>query len=467
MPQLAQSTIDAFRGADESTQRQALSGMSMEAKRALLTQLKGADSVTAESGVPQKAPQTYAEASGGPGGVMPGIAQSLAKTPMAAIQWAQDIPNQVSGLFGGQPVSKVSPTPTWMEANGPEQKLGQNIGAVGQYAGAAALTGGASLPTQVASGGLTSGLIAAGAGQDPSTAATIGMAAPVTSAVLGKAVGSIRQYLNDKQYASAIYNKVARVATGERGIQAGAGATFKTDPGRTMADRGVSAWSSPQLKVESERTLGEIGNELSAKLQTSTVPMDVKKVINTDLPQVQAALKEVGIDPMPVTPNELGGLSMAKAKPMQELLLTPEQAHRFRSALGQYIDWNPAASINVKVANNPNLPLEMANEELKNSYFAINKMIDATVDGVKPINKSWQEAYLYTRALTDRIERLHGTQFGMPGSTVTGMANRYMFSAPGTKFVQLMKKAQAVVAGTPPAASAIGQGVLQGAQPQR
>src|SRR3990167_6770838 len=40
--QLKPETLDAFRSADEATQRQALSRMSTEAKQALLAQLKGA-----------------------------------------------------------------------------------------------------------------------------------------------------------------------------------------------------------------------------------------------------------------------------------------------------------------------------------------------------------------------------------------------------------------------------------------
>lgn len=388
-----------------------------------------------------------------------GVGQSIANTGMSALQWGQN-------ALG----AKVSPTPPALQPNTPGQKIGSDIGTMGQYAGATALTGGASLPAQVAAGGLGSSVIASGAGQDPAVAGTIGMAAPITSAVLGKAVGAARQYLEDKQYGAAIYNKVARVPTGTGGIQAGPGSTFKTDPGRTMLDRGVSAWSAPQLKVESEQALTDIGNELTDKLRTSQTQMDIAKVVNPQLPQVQAALKEVGVDPMPLSPTDYGGgiVTNPTTKPLKELLLTPEQAHQFRSKLGAYIDWNPNATINVQVANNPNLPLQVTNEELKNSYFAINKMIDATVDGVKPINKQWQEAYLYTRALADRIERLHGSQFGMPGSTVTGMANRYMFSAPTTKLAQLLKSAQDAAAANGPAlqgAGAVGQGLIQGTQP--
>jgi hypothetical protein len=386
-----------------------------------------------------------------------GVGQSIGNTALAGLQWGQN-------ALG----ANVTPTPMALQPNTPGQKLGSDLGTAGQYAGLTALTGGASLPAQVATGGVGAGVIAGGAGQDVGVASKIGMAAPIAAVTLGKAVGAVRQYLDDKKYASAIYNKVARVPTGQGGIQAGEGTAFKTDPGRTMADRGVTAWSAPQLKVESERALTGIGDELTAKLRTVTTPMDVAKVVNPQLPQVQAALKEVGVNPAPLTSNDLGNLTKQTEKPIRELLLTAEQAHRFRSALGKYIDWNPNATMNVQVASNPNLPLQITNEELKNSYFAINNMIDATVNGVKPINKAWQEAYLYTRALTDRIEYLHGSQFGMPGSTVTGMVNRYMFSAPATKLAQLLKYAQSVLSSTaPPGAGAAAQGALLGAQPQQ
>jgi hypothetical protein len=62
-------------------------------------------------------------------------------------------------------------------------------------------------------------------------------------------------------------------------------------------------------------------------------------------------------------------------------------AHRFRSALGDRINWNPAVVME-------------ANDELKDLYFKVGDEIDNTVGpGIRPFNKRCQEALLSQKAL--------------------------------------------------------------------
>lgn len=136
-----------------------------------------------------------------------GFLQGAANIPTAGVQWAADIPRQIQEAATGETLpSRVPPTPLALQPRTPMEKLGQMGAGMAAQAGLAALTGGASLPAQVAAGGIGSGLIAAGtdAGDvGAGVASGVGMAAPVIGAATRAAVPMLRKGAQER-IASAI-----------------------------------------------------------------------------------------------------------------------------------------------------------------------------------------------------------------------------------------------------------------------
>jgi hypothetical protein len=109
-----------------------------------------------------------------------GLAQSLGRTALAA-------KNALSYPTTGN----VTPSPLSLEPANSMQRAGQSLGFGGQAAMLAALTGGSSLPAQVAAGGLGGGLLAAAADEDPRIGGAVGMAAPIAGATVSKIVNAL------------------------------------------------------------------------------------------------------------------------------------------------------------------------------------------------------------------------------------------------------------------------------------
>lgn len=317
-----------------------------------------------------------------------GIGQSIGKLAQTKLQWEQDIPRQIKeALTGTQQPSQVSPplmTSTGREVFEPSnsaQRAGNVIGNVGIGAGLAAATGGASLPVQVASGGLTGALMTP---DSPYVGGTVGMAAPIAGAGI-KAAG---RYMTDKDVAAKLWNSVAKVKPGREGtaLDIGAG-EFKTLPGRAMVgEKGTvgnffrALTSKPEaVQQQAAKELTSARTALASELAKSKTPIDVYANVPID---ESGAFKKFA-DALKATDMESANLSS----------LTPTQANALRSDLGNRINWNP------NVYNE-------ANEALKETYFGITKNIESKMGAtISPHLKRLQEALLYNKALAHEIER--------------------------------------------------------------
>ncbi len=323
----------------------------------------------------QKAYPTSAEQGGKPGEAvqssfnMPeiakGVGQSIANTGLAALQWGQNIV--------GAP---VTPTPPSFQPKNIGQQVGNTAGYIGTSAIPAALTAGASLPTQVAAGGLGMGLAAAGANQDPTTASTIGMAMPVASQVLS-AVGK------------AIPRKMAQAANDWMGVHP-KWMEHGANPGQRLVDEGIVGGTREEVKQQIDDRLVETGRELQAKLLRGQ-----GKRIDAE-PMVQTALfnatRRIGLSSDPAFQARLNVVLediLQRAPNLNQL--SPAQANALKTEIGKSIKWTGT-------------PYEGdINKALLEIYGGLNGAVKSNVPGVAPTLSRYSDFKVAQDALEESI----------------------------------------------------------------
>lgn len=298
-----------------------------------------------------------------------GVAQTAGKIGLGALQWGQNIVG-----------AHVTPTPTWLESGNPEQRVGQDVAGFAAAAAPAELTAGASLPMSAAGSAITGGLQA-----DDPTASMAGAAIGGLLPVGGRAAS---KYIADHQIAERIYNRVAGVPGGRKGAEITMSTgTTKTMPANAVVDKtktglanlsdAVFARPNQVLRVKVQREFEQAGQAIESHLSQNADHFEVADVLPTEVRKMQSALRNVGL---PTDPAELG-----------QARLSAIQVHDLRSEIGNQINWNP------NVYNE-------GNEAMKEGYFALGEQLDKRVHGIKPLNKRWQEAFLYRQALKQRLD---------------------------------------------------------------
>lgn len=197
-----------------------------------------------------------------------------------------------------------------------------------------------------------------------------------------------------------IFNQVAGVPAGGKGLEVSKQTgEIITNPGnapirvlqaegKTDAEILKEAMRARPTKALQLRVYAEqqnAGKALEAHLGPAQTPLQI------DIPDVKKAkeaLKAAGLDQF-VNENTA--------------YLNPLEAHKFRSELGQRINWRDTAA-----------PTE-ANDTLKELWKSVSNQIDEAVPGIAPFNKRWQEAYRYTNSLAHRLEII-GTGKAVPRS---------------------------------------------------
>jgi hypothetical protein len=358
-----------------------------------------------------------------------GIGQAVGNTALAGVQWAEDVPRQVRELqqqpdllskvkylLGhtnrGEP-STVTPTPPSLQPNTPGQALGRKIGGAGLYTGLAAATGGMSLPAEVAAGGVGSGLIAAGEGQNPRVAAAIGTAAPIASRVSNVISSTLRAKDNPARALNATIEVPKSVPS-------------QINPGKRLLDEGdinlgrmgVSKETLQKVLTEREKEVGQqLGQELS---RYSSNSINLAGHPGLDTPEAADVLQAMG----------------KSYTPGQPLQMTPAEVHRFRSLLGDKINWSESApSANDATGTN---------ELLKTLYRDSNSAIDQIAPDVKALNAKWADYHIGKNAIGYALRGQARSLPGLPSSTVMGNVRRLGSTAPITTTYAPLSRALAL-----------------------
>jgi len=187
-----------------------------------------------------------------------------------------------------------------------------------------------------------------------------------------------------------IWNQVADVPAGRKGAEvATATGLPKTNPGnapiRALQEEGTGALGQITSAVTARPNVelyGKVYGELNRSgRMIDNVLAQSPQTIQFDVPATKKALEAA----------KAAGLQMTGDT--NQVTAPLLNAHKFRSELGSRIQWNPNA-----------MPTE-ANEQMKDLFFQIGNDIQSSAgQGVAVLNKRWQEAYLYTKALKTQLD---------------------------------------------------------------
>lgn len=219
-----------------------------------------------------------------------------------------------------------------------------------------------------------------------SKALAIGGAA---EAVVGgaKALGG---WAAEKANLAKIYNRAAGVPAGRRGVEVSMSTgAVKTNPGNAMVRANESKTALGQLtdaffakpnditRIQVQAEFNRAGKAIEAELTKAGDSATIQTTI-PDLPKAHQAIGATGLD-------------VSDATGPVKVSMSPIEAHRFRSELGDRINWNPDV-------------LNDGNELLKDAWVDLSRKIDGVAKGIGPLNKEWQEAYLYRKAVKHQLE---------------------------------------------------------------
>lgn len=107
-------------------------------------------------------------------------------------QTALAIPSIASKVLGVQEPQFIKSAREYLQPINPPQEMGATISRGLQMAAPALLTGGSSIPVQMAAGGVGNALVSAGEGESPLTSGIIGAASPAAGALASKAIPMLR-----------------------------------------------------------------------------------------------------------------------------------------------------------------------------------------------------------------------------------------------------------------------------------
>ncbi len=242
-----------------------------------------------------------------------------------------------------------------------------------------------------------------------------------------------------QDFAARVFNKVANVPAGRQGVRvAQETGEIITNPGnaplRALSAEGataaqqlktaLTAQPNKELLIKSYGQLQKSGKAIESALEKSGQELDLGNLLPAGIKKVDEALDAAGVvrpTPTPAQPPSTilspSGQPAIAAVPQgaqPPFIVSARKAQQVRSQLGDRINWNP----NV---------LNEANEEMKAAYFNIGDQIEQSVPNIKPLNKTWQEDYLYVKALARQLEKI-GKGSSIPPSfaraTLTGAGKK-------------------------------------------
>lgn len=325
----------------------------------------------------RKAYPTSAEQGGPPGQaiqssfnlpeIAKGVGQSIANTGLAALQWGQNVVG-----------AHVTPTPPSFQPKNEGQRLGNTVGYVATSALPAAVTAGASLPIQVAAGGLGMGLAAAGANEDPQTASTIGMALPVAGQLIS-AAGKV------------IPRKMAQTANEWMGVHP-KWVEHGANPGKRLVDEGILSGTREDIKSQVDDKLEDVGRELQVRLlQGKQSSIDGEAIVMSAL---NKATKRIGIGSDPAFQNRLvTTLDDILARTPNLKTLSPADANALKTAIGDSIKWTGT-------------PYEgEINQALVEMYGGLNGAIKSNIPGIDKTLARYSDLKVAQNALAETIRK--------------------------------------------------------------
>jgi hypothetical protein len=215
-----------------------------------------------------------------------------------------------------------------------------------------------------------------------------GLGGQLMESPVGQMVEGAGKWALDKINLAKIYNKAAGVPAGRKGVEVAMGSgAVKTNPGAAAVRANEEKSALGQIK---DAFFAKPGEALRAKVQFEY--NRANQAIKSHLGQFKDALDFAVPDLKKA--HEAVGAAGLEANEAGTLTATPLKLHDLRSELGSRINWNPDF-------------VTEANETLKDAWIELSKKLDVVGGKTMPkLNKDFQEAYLYQRALKRQLENI-------------------------------------------------------------
>lgn len=381
--QLQNSTLEAFRGLDETGQRAALGRMSDEAKRTLLDQIKSQSAPVQPS---QSAPLRQDMNAG-----------EVAKDQVAhQIKGANDLitgaPDAAAGLFGafkdiltGKGTRKAQEMLT-----GTARQAGKTIGTVAQ--GTAALAGNlmnipVNAPTdqEFQQSAEFAGANAMGIAAGEAIPAVVGAGKSAVAAPKNLFNAAKSKLAAPPLEPSAI-NRWMNVAAKQ--VEHGA------NPGQQLLKENLLGATKEATRSNVKTALQSASRDMETHLEAAT---KAGKTIDAQTPTYDAiasAKKRIG-SPKDVTfQSQLDSILDDIETDFPDLdKLTPTKAHALKKALGDSIDWD---------GMNMDAPVNQAKIQI---YRDLNSKIKAVSPGISAVQDRWGNLYIASKSLKKSMAR--------------------------------------------------------------
>ncbi|HYF37441.1 MAG TPA: hypothetical protein VD994_19220 [Prosthecobacter sp.] len=297
-------------------------------------------------------------------------------------------PFELRDRFIGVGKSVLNTLGSTYSPSNPNQRVGMEVGQFTQYAAPAMVLGGASLPAQVAVGGLTESLVASGAGQDPETAGYLGMAAPGVARAIPAGIRAVRagREAVTKHVTAPAVNSSMEIP---RRLQ-----SANIDPGRRIIEDKFTGTRQGMLR-HMESQMEQLGPQIEHKLTMDFpgVRIDGKGIVEAALSNAKKTLL-YGSDP--AFHARIDNISKSIQQNYPNLSqLTPLEAQRLKSYIGENINWVDQLG-----------PHESGiNDAMSEIYGGLKTAVEKAVPSVKPDMVKWADYEVGSRALKAAIER--------------------------------------------------------------
>lgn len=267
---------------------------------------------------------------------------------------------------------------------GMESKVGRIAMRTAPTMALAGLTGGASIPAQMALGGASLGGQALAEGASPTSAALQGTVGAVTAGVAPK-VAAVA-----KDLAPRVVNSLIKPLAKQF--------RFGRDPGRGIVNEGITALTRPQLAQQITGKLDELGQAIHQKLVEPTVAAKVID-IKPALAEVDRAIAEGAKRGEKALLSRLQDLRQALTHELDPVTgewsiakptsLSPLNAHQLKRELGDAAKWTGQAFDN----------------EVNQARVAVYRKLNELIDTAAPGTKALQARYADMLTAKSSLER--------------------------------------------------------------
>jgi hypothetical protein len=272
------------------------------------------------------------------------------------------------------------------EPETPAQQIGFAVERAGEFmaasGGAAALTGGASIPAQMAGQAGAAGLTMAAQGGDPADigiAAGLGAAGPPAAATLNRVGSFINTRMTPRQVNSVLGIPKAALRNAD-----------DLGPGARLVDDGIKAAGKDSLMVQVQQNLDDAGQRIQAMLEKSRQTLPTQALDDIVLKPLDDAERAIRQSPEGFQ-TELGRIFDRIAERIPNRPMTPTEAFALKTEIGTGVRWTGAS------ADHP------ANQALMRIYWRLTDAIGDMVPGVRAQQARWGDYFRAQRALDASI----------------------------------------------------------------